>query len=208
MSACSIGRDQVENRSAIIRVQNELGLAADGWPGDKTWAAIQSRLKIVPVKPANSDFPNEDFRSMVDYYGQPGDESNLVMVDFPYPMRLYTRSAPATVTRHRAHKKVAASLKAVLQDLLDTYGIDWIREHGLDVFGGIYNNRSKRGSRSKSKHAWGVAIDLNPSENGLRTPWPSRAKMPEEAIEIFEKHGWKSLARVIGRDAMHFEATS
>lgn len=208
MSACAIGRDVQANAPAWRRIQNHLGLTADAWPGDETVTKIQEALGIQIVKPANRDFPNEDYRSMVDYYGQPGDESNLVRIDFPYPMRLYTRSAPANVTGHRCHKKVAESLKAVLQDLLDTYGIDWIREHGLDVFGGIYNNRSTRGGTSKSKHAWGAAIDLNPAENGLRTAWPTRATMPIEAIEIFEKHGWKSLARVMGRDAMHFEATS
>jgi hypothetical protein len=153
-------------------------------------------------------FPNEDYTSMVNYYGSPGSESNLVRFKMPYPMRLYSRNAPANMTSHRCHRKVKDSLERVLKDLLETYGIDWIVEHGLDVFGGIYNNRSKRGGTSKSKHAWGVAIDLNPAENGLHTPWPSKATMPIEAIETFENHGWKSLGRLIGRDAMHFEATT
>ena len=145
---------------------------------------------------------------MVRYYGPPGTESNLVRFKMPYPMRLYLRNAPANLTSHRCHRKVKDSLEAILQEILDTFGLAWITEHGLDVYGGCYNYRKKRGGNSYSKHAWGVAIDLNPAENGLHMNWPQAANMPEEVIEIFEKHGWKSLARVIGRDAMHFECTS
>ena len=208
MSVEKIGYDQLQNKSGIIRVQLACGVKPDGWPGDRTWDAIQKKLGIDIPTATDSGFPNEDYSSMVSFYGQPGDESNLVRVAFPYPMRLYTRDAPANVTGHSCHKKVAKSLAAVLTEILETYGIDWIRKQGLDVFGGIYNNRPTRGGKSKSKHAWGVAIDLNPAENGLKTSWPAKASMPVEAVEIFEKHGWKSLARVIGRDAMHFEATS
>lgn len=207
MNQLAIGQDQIENASAICRVQSHLGLVADGWPGDKTWAAIQAALDITPER-TPSQWPNEDYASMVDFYGAPGAEGNLVRFSMPYPMRLYTRSAPATLNSHRCHRKVKDSLEAVLEDLLKTYGLAWITHHGLDVFGGCYNNRSKRGSQSRSKHAWGVAIDLAPAENGLHAPWPGQATMPIEAIETFEKHGWKSLARQIGRDAMHFEATS
>jgi hypothetical protein len=31
--------------------------------------------------------------------------------------------------------------------------------------------------------------------------------MPIEAMEAFAKRGWKNLGWLIGRDAMHFEAT-
>lgn len=210
MDPCAIGRDQLENASAIRRVQSALGLTVDGWPGDLTWSAIEKKigLSAPSIAATASPWPNEDYASMVDFYGYPGDEGDLVRFAMPYPMRLYTRQAPPTLNSHRCHRKVKDSLEAVLEDLLGTFGLAWITEHGLDVFGGVYNNRSKRGGRSTSKHAWGVAIDLNPSENGLHTPWPKRATMPVGAIETFEKHGWKSLARVIGRDAMHFEATS
>lgn len=204
-----IGNDILANAALWRAIQRHLGLQDDAWPGDATVTSIATALGVNVPSREPSKFPNEDYASMVAYYGRPGDESNLVRCRFPYPMRLYTRSAPANVTSHRCHRKVRDSLEAVLTDLLETYGRDWITEHGLDVFGGIYNDRSIRGgSHAKSKHAWGVAIDLNPAENGLHTPWPSRATMPVEAIETFERHGWKSLARVIGRDAMHFEATS
>jgi hypothetical protein len=31
--------------------------------------------------------------------------------------------------------------------------------------------------------------------------------MPVEAVEVFERAGWKSGARAWGKDAMHFQAT-
>jgi hypothetical protein len=65
-----------------------------------------------------------------------------------------------------------------------------------------------RGGHAWSRHAWGIAIDLDPDRNGLHAPWPISATMPEPVIRIFEKHGWKSYARSLGRDAMHFQATT
>jgi hypothetical protein len=112
------------------------------------------------------------------------------------------------MTSHRCHRKVKDSLEAVLKDLLDTFGLPYLTEYGLDVYGGCYNFRKKRGGGSYSKHAWGVAIDINPAENGLHTPWPEEATMPADVIDLFERHGWKSLGSLIGRDAMHFEATT
>ena len=209
MNACSVGADQLENISAIKRIQSKLGLNPDGWPGDLTWTKIGRALGVEPLQDLKpSGFPNEDYASMLDYYGRPGDESQLVRFRMPYSMRLYTRNAPATLSSHRCHRKVRDSLEGVLDHLLITYGLDWITENGLDVFGGVYNHRKKRSGRSLSKHSWGVAIDLNPAENALNTPWPSKATMPIEAVEAFEQFGWKSLGRLIGRDAMHFEATS
>ena len=71
----------------------------------------------------------------------------------------------------------------------------------------------RRGT-SLSRHSWGIAIDLNPDENTMQTPWkaerigqPGWATMPQEAIAVFEKHGWKSGAHAWGKDAMHFQAT-
>ena len=102
----------------------------------------------------------------------------------------------------------------MLEELHRTYGADWLAFHGLDVFGGIYNYRTMRRGTSLSRHSWGIAIDLNPDENGMQTPWkaerigqPGWANMPQEAIAVFEKHGWKSGARAWSKDAMHFQAT-
>ena len=183
----------------------------DGIWGRKSESAFQA---LTP-KPSSSTVkpPASDFYSVSRVFGKPGDESNLVRFTFPYPMKL-AWDTTKTVKTSRCHKLIKKPLVAALQKLLDTYGIKWIRKHGLDLFGGIYNDRKVRGGNATSKHAWGIAIDLNPEDNGLRTPWKSGkqgyegyATMPHAAIQIFEKHGFKSGAKAWGRDAMHFQFT-
>lgn len=230
--AAKIGASVVANEDRWKAIQKAVGAAPyDGWPGKGTVSALEKKLGIevktptkkprdLPKAGAGSDktarqnWPKPDYYRMKAFYGSPGNESNLVRVKFPYKMRLYTRGAPMNVTGHRVHKKCADSLVAILKDLLEKFGKEGLQEHGLDVFGGIYNFRKTRGGSSHSKHAWGVAIDLNPSENRNTQKWaatkvgsPGYANMPVAAVEIFEKHGWKSGGRAWGRDAMHFQAT-
>tara|TARA_R110002012_G_scaffold4440_1_gene20510 strand:+ start:588 stop:1325 length:738 start_codon:yes stop_codon:yes gene_type:complete len=185
----------------------------DGIDGQKTKKAKSSWLasRFSDNKPTSP--PKSDYQSMVDYYGQPGDESALVEITFPYPMRLAWDTS-VKVTRTRCHALIVKPLLAALQEILDVHGILWVQDHKLDLYGGCYNNRNTRGGQSKSKHAWGAAIDLNPTENGNHTPWQvdkigvrGFATMPVEAIEIFEKHGFKSGGRSWTRDAMHFQFT-
>ena len=187
--------------------------ALDGISGPKTTAAKSHWLNDRRGKGESSYPPASDYASMVDYYGKPGDEFELVTFEFPYDMKLAWDKS-VTVTRSRCHRLIERPLLAALNELLNTYGIEWITKHGLDLFGGIYNDRNARGGSTKSKHAWGAAIDLNPSDNGNRTKWMQDeigekgfATMPIEAIEVFESHGFKSGARAWGRDAMHFQFT-
>lgn len=187
----------------------------DGVPGQMTEEALRDYLgqNDSPVITSQvSQWPRRNYASMIDFYGQPGDSSNLVWFTFPYPMRLY--DTDAVLTRHSCHKKVAGSLVAVLEEARDKLGIDFIREHKLDRYFGCYMNRPVRGGSQKSTHAWGAAIDINASNNRNRQLWsankigqPDYGTMPIEFIEIFERHGWKSGARAWGRDAMHFQAT-
>ena len=221
----TFGPGILRHRSRWKGIQRQLTVPADGLPGNQTVSAIERKLGIFKATPAKKPadmphgkkrgpFPNPEFQSMVSYYGPAGDEDALVRLVFPYPMRLYTRDAPADYRASRCHHRVRDSLLEVLHNLHDHFGDEGIRHHGLDVFGGIFNNRSVRGGRSKSKHAWGVAIDLNPAENANRQRWspqnvgkPGWGNMPVDAVVIFEKAGWKHGGRAWGRDAMHFQAT-
>jgi hypothetical protein len=198
---------------ALKSMGYEVG-AIDGISGPKTFEAKSDWMDDRNGESKPNQPPSSDYRSMIDYYGVPGDESELVRIDFPYEMKLAWDKS-VKVTRSRCHSRIAKPLLAALNDLLETYGIEWIKKHGLDLYGGIYNNRNARGGSTKSKHAWGAAIDLNPSDNGNRTKWrlgeigqDGFATMPIEAIEAFEAHGFKSGARAWGRDAMHFQFTT
>lgn len=203
----------MNTKARIERIQQELGVKDDGILGNQTLTALEAKFGIARFIENPGPFPADNDAAIRSFYGEPGNESALVRVQFPYEMQLYERGGQ-TITSHRCHAKVADSLRAVLQEILDTFGEDWIAYHGLNVFGGIYNYRQMRGGRSLSRHSWGIAIDINPGENSMHTPWraenvgrPGWANMPVEAVEIFEKHGWKSGGRAWGKDAMHFQAT-
>ena len=103
---------------------------------------------------------------------------------------------------------IANNLLGVFNDILEEYGLEKIQELGIDLFGGIYNCRPMRGGTKFSKHAWGIAIDLDPARNGLKTTFKkAQFSKPEydKLHEIFEKHGFINLGKTRGYDAMHWE---
>ena len=172
------------------------------------------KAKPKPVKRSRSKPPSPDTDSMVAYYGRAGNEANLVRIPTPYRMVL-SWDKRRVVTTLRCHQKIAKPLTGALTQIAAEFTQTQIEAMGLHLYAGIFNDRSVRGGRSKSKHAWGAAIDLNPEDNGNRTPWredrisqPGYASMPVRIIEIFEEWGFKSGARAWGRDAMHFQYTT
>jgi hypothetical protein len=131
----------------------------------------------------------------------------LVKIKLPYPMRI-AWDLDSSVNTMMCHKLVADNFIAVFNDLLATYGYDKIKELGIDLFGGCFNYRKMRGGNALSMHSWGIAIDISPLANGLKTPFnkalfskPEYAKMHE----IFEKNGFINLGKTKGYDAMHWE---
>lgn len=139
-------------------------------------------------------------------YGQPG-TANLVMLDLPYPMRI-AWDTKVTVNRIQCHKSIAPKLKAVFDEILSVYGLAQIQRLGIDLFGGCYNYRQQRGGSDWSRHAWGIAIDLDPARNTLKeTSKTARFARPEyrPMIDIFYKHGFIGLGPEKNYDWMHFE---
>ncbi len=205
-----------EKNEAFVRVVQRwlrdkgYDVDVDGKAGpvtEKAWRAeVGGGAPTEPSLPRGS-WPPPDQPSLLAYYGVPG--KNLVQIDLPYPMRL-AWDLTTTVNRITCHERVAGSLRRILARIGELYGNDLglIREARMDRFGGCYNLRKMRDRDLWSVHAWGAAIDLDPEGNGLQEPWPLRARMPREVIDQFELEGWTSLARAIGRDAMHFQATS
>ena len=141
-------------------------------------------------------------------YGKPNQNGTyLVSIKLPYPMRL-AWDKNTKVNTMRCHKLVAQNFTNVFNDLLTHYGLAKIQELGIDLFGGCFNFRAMRGGSDYSRHSWGIAIDLHPEANGLKTPYSKALfSKPEysELHRIFEKNGFVNLGKEKGYDAMHWE---
>ena len=56
-------------------------------------------------------------------------------------------------------------------------------------------------------HAYGIAVDIDPDRNGLKTP-SAQSFMPVDAIRIAEKFGIHNIGSSMDRDLMHFAAVN
>lgn len=146
-------------------------------------------------------------KEIIEQFGEPGHTENFEYITLPYPMRI-AWDKTKTVNRIQVHKLAAISLIKIFKDILDAYGIDRIKELGIDLFGGSYNFRQMRGGTEWSIHSWALAIDLDPARNGLNSnKLSAEFAKPEYAdmIAIFYKHGWYSLGVEKNYDYMHFQ---
>jgi hypothetical protein len=176
-------------------LQSRIGTTADGIWGPVSVRACRAHLTA--LMPSPSPWPKSDTASMREFYGDPGNERNLVSIRVA-GLGLEYEGKP--VTSIRCHRKCADSLLRILTEL---------KGHPvLKKYAGCYNFRAMRGGTSWSKHAWGAAIDLAPDTNGLRMSWPVESDMPIEIMAAFARAGWVSAGAFWGRDSMHFESTS
>lgn len=186
-------------------IQQHLGLDADGIPGPRTAQALMEKLDI--QQPEHSWPSQEEVRSGKSVFGRAGDESNLTSFRLPYIMRLAWDTG-TTVSSMRCHKLVAEPLTRIFQATLDHYGMEKVRELGLDLFGGCFNNRSIIGGKATSLHAWGIAVDMDPDRNGLNIPAPRAALSGLDYAafwQFVEAEGAVSLGRARDYDWMHFQ---
>lgn len=184
----------------------------DGLVGPQTKYALerwQDRARDIDPDPQvvahqSTAWPRQ--RDMAAFYGPPG--TGHVQMELPYPMRLAWDKA-ALVNRVTIHGKCADSAKRALRRAGEYYGMDRLRELGLDLFGGIYNNRAMRGGKALSTHAFACAIDINPEANQLRWGADRAAMAKAECkpfLDAFEAEGWVSLGRERNFDWMHIQA--
>ena len=165
------------NQAEIQHMQRRIGVEPDGFWGPKSISACQRHLRS--LMPARNPWPRSNRASVEAFYGKPGDESNLVPFDFPFP----TYYGGKRVLKGRCHYKVKDSLLRILTEIGSKYSTDRGIIEEAEDYGGIYNYRPKRGSSSLSLHSWGIAIDLDADDNTFRDSCPMRADMPLEIME-------------------------
>jgi len=147
----------------IQRMQRKIGVVPDGFWGPRSQARCREYLR--QMMPTPNPWPYSTQEALREFYGEPGDESNLVVVEFPYPM-FYDGKR---VLKSRCHFKVAASLKRILTQIGNLYANDREILEEAEDYGGIFNFRHKRGGTSYSVHSWGAAIDLDADDNTFRS---------------------------------------
>jgi hypothetical protein len=125
---------------------------------------------------------------------------NLVTIDIPQ-----LRDVPgANGGRITVHRVIAERVRALFAEWEQAGLLSRIRS-----FDGSYAPRRIRGSTSISKHAYGVAFDLNAKANPLGAPAAPQGAEGSlvELAPIAEQHGFFWGGKFKGRpDAMHFEA--
>ena len=188
-------------KEKIRLIQARVGVEADGVIGPRTLEALMAALGIEerPVWPAQAQV-----RSGGSCFGFPGREENLVSVVPAY--QLFYEGKP--VRSIRVHRVIAPHVEAALREVLECYGLERIRELGLDQYGGSYNCRKSTGAAALSMHAWGIALDFAPATNAysMRAPEASLSRPECEAWwNIWERHGAVSLGRKRNYDWMHLQ---
>lgn len=182
--------------SRIIAIQQRIGAEPDGFWGPKSIAACKAHLRA--LMPGGVRWPATDQDSLTAFYGKAGDESQLVNLPVGDMDIRYEGQKVRTI---RCHRKVAPSLKRVLESISSSH------PEILRDYNGCFNDRPMRGSSTPSLHARGAAIDFCAGENGNLTHWPVKATMPIEVMEAFAREGWISAGAFWSRDAMHAQAT-
>lgn len=147
-------------------------------------------------------------KQVIERYGQPGNPDNFTIIPLPYPMRI-AWDIKTQVRKMQCHEDAAEAFTNVFETLLKHYGLKNLQDLGIDLFGGCVNVRTMRGSKTRwSRHAFGIAIDLDPARNGLRVKKPIAqfSKLEyQPMIDIFYQNGFISYGREKDFDWMHFE---
>jgi hypothetical protein len=161
------------------------------------------------------DHVPEGIEGILAVYGRPFDDEgeldktwyaeNTRLFNLPVDLRLSWKPE-VYVSRIRTHKLVGDAMIDALAEIAWQYR-DRLHIDGLDMLGGTYNYRFKRGGRNLSTHAWGIAIDLNPQIGGLGDVEAARL-YPKPIIDAFTKRGFMWGGSWTVPDAMHFQAAA
>ena len=134
-------------------------------------------------------------------YGAPTDEKFMVLWDVPKELEI-----GVIPKRIYCNKDMIEPLTKAFQNLIKT-GL--VKE--LKTWDGCFNIRNKRGARSMSLHSWGVAVDLNSSDNQFGKTYEQLKKIGKNPftdgfLQCFRSAGFDCGGDwVKNPDRMHFQ---
>ena len=170
---------------------------------------------LVPGRDNPNGWPTDNIpgqSQLTAFYGPHGMAGGasppMTSVTCPWTLRL-AWDLSAKTTKIGCHTKVAASLGRVLAAIHTHYGTARIQQLRLDLYGGCYAPRLKRGGSTWSIHSWACALDFDPDNNKLE--WGrDRATFARPEYDFWwqcwENEGWVSLGREKNFDWMHVQA--
>lgn len=190
----------------FMETNGQVGVPAKQSDGDipEPTAAPVPKKQAAKAAVVSNRWPLQ--RDVPSFFGEVG--SSQVKMPLPYPMRI-AWDLKKTVTSMSVHAKVADSARRVLENVLQEYGQEEITRLRLDLWGGSFNPRRMTGGSGWSMHAWGIAIDFDPDNNGFSTHKDKAEFARPEYVkwwELWEAEGWVSLGRARDFDWMHVQA--
>jgi len=146
-------------------------------------------------------------RDCIAFYGNPYRagwlHENTIDVDCPWPLHIGNQ----TCAHILIHKKCAASLTRVLNNIWEAVGKDVLEINSLHYnrYDGSYNLRSMRGSANISMHSFACAIDWDAEENEFHS---QHHKFTDNDLLVvkFKEEGWAWGGDWHSPDAMHVQA--
>ena len=154
----------------------------------------------------------EKYRRLIARYGDPMKDPKQFeakwMVLWPVPMWIDTH-IPALPNKIYINKDIVPVVTETFNRLIS---LGAFKE--INTFDGLFNIRYIRGSKTKlSIHSWGLAIDLNASNNPLgysKQQCKDRGLTPFSLLfdEIWRDAGWTTGSSFTRPDGMHFEYTA
>ena len=200
----------LKDRPSVAWKEYQKGASGDPYeifPEVKPSAVVSAPVAAQPsviIKPVTHPlWPKQS--ECTNFYGQVG--TNQVQCKLPFPMRI-DWDRKSIVRSYSCHAKVQEYMERVWQRTFDFYGYDKIKELGLDLFGGCLNVRQIRGGSGYSMHSWGIAVDVDPSRNELKTTWKNSqmSKPPyKQFVQFWYDEGAINLGKEKDMDPMHFQ---
>lgn len=178
--------------------------ATNGKPAPE-W--VRPRTSIIVPKGKLLKIPRQ--RDVPKVFGRAGNpDCTAGKVELPIRFKIAWNPSQS-IGSFSCHKMVAGNLTNIFEQSVAHYGVAKFRRLRLHYFGGCFNNRNKRHGKTKSMHAYGIAVDLDPSRNGLHTRAPAAAFSHSDYDAFFnicEANKFMSGGRMWGRDWMHIQA--